>query len=168
MGIQQVSTENTGSKPREQPISHPYFIKQGRQEAQVILQRIIIMFILHIILSSSSRLRATRIRRQGILRISNIGVHKLYYKTRALFSSTSSQFYDIDKDQLVKVIVFYNYAMESNTLLFDITVPKIGHSWVRQTQFASTYIPSCRPVIIYCKEQKHCIKPVFLISRFRN
>ena len=36
--------------------------------------------------------------------------------------------------------------MESDTLLFDPTKPKIGHSRVGQTQVASKYLPSSSPV----------------------
>ena len=63
--------------------------------------------------------------------ISHIGVHKLYYDTRALFSRTNLQIYDKDKIEQVKVILLYKYTMDSNTLLFYPTLPEIGHSRFR-------------------------------------
>ena len=40
----------------------------------------------------------------------------------------------------MKVILFYKYVMESNTLLFDPTVPEIDHSQVGHAQVTSTYV----------------------------
>ena len=74
------------------------------------------------------------------LRIYHIGVHKLYYETCALFSSTKSRIYDKEKHKQVKVIIFYKSAMDSNTFLFDPIVPKIGHIRVGQAQVASTHV----------------------------
>ena len=51
--------DKPSSNPRSQPSSDPYVLKRGIQEAQVCLQKDIILFILHIILSSSSSQRVT-------------------------------------------------------------------------------------------------------------
>ena len=90
-------TENPSSDPRAHPISDPDALKQARQEAQESLQIYLILFVLHNILSSSSRQRDKRMRQQGSLRISHIGIHELYYDNRSLFLSTKSQIYDRDK-----------------------------------------------------------------------
>ena len=118
-------------KPRSQTSSDPYVFKRGNQEAQVILQKYLIFFILRIILSSSSRQGSTRMRRRGSLRISHIRLHRVYYDTCALFSSTKLRIYDKVKCDQVKVIIFNKSAMESNIFLFDTIKPKIGHSQVR-------------------------------------
>ena len=60
--------------------------------------------------------------------MSHIGIHKVYYETRALFSSTKSQIYDKDKREQVKVVLLYKSAKDSNKFLFEPTVLKIGHS----------------------------------------
>ena len=39
------------------------------------------------------------------MRISHIGVHKVYYETRDLFPSTKSQIYDKEKRNKVKVVM---------------------------------------------------------------
>ena len=62
------------------------------------------------------------------LRISHIGVHKVYHETRVLFSSTKLRIYDKEKRDQVKEIIFYKYEMHSNTFLFDPTMPKVDHS----------------------------------------
>ena len=49
---------------------------------------------------------------EGITRISHIGVHAVYYKTSALFSSIKSQIYNKDKREWVKVIISYTSAMD--------------------------------------------------------
>ena len=61
------------------------------------------------------------------MRLSHIGVHDI----PALFSITSLRVYDKEKREQVKVIIFYNSEMDSNTFLFESTVPIIGHnsSW---------------------------------------
>ena len=41
------------------------------------------------------------------LRISHIGVHEVYYDTRALFSSTKLQIYDGEKHGQVKLVLLY-------------------------------------------------------------
>ena len=53
--------------------------------------------------------------------------------------------------------------MESDTFLFDPTVPNIGHTWAGQNQVPSTYVPISIPVSMDCKNQKHVIKPVSVI-----
>ena len=70
--------------------------------------------------------------------IYHIVLHKVYYETRALFSGTNLRIYDKWKREQVKVILFYKSLMESNTLLFDPTDHKIGHSRVGQAQVAFT------------------------------
>ena len=57
----------------------------------------------------------------------HIRVHKVYYETCDLFSSTKSQLYNKDKRGLVKVIILYKFVLDSNALLFDPTVPKMLH-----------------------------------------
>ena len=74
------------------------------------------------------------------LRISHIGVHNVYYETCALFSSTKSRIYDKEKSEQVKLVLLYKSVMDSNTFLFEPTVPKTGHSRVCQYQVASTYV----------------------------
>ena len=74
------------------------------------------------------------------MRISHIGVHTLYYETRALFSFTSSKIYNREKHELSKVIIFTKYAMDSNTFLFEHADPKIGHNRVSQAQVESTHV----------------------------
>ena len=48
----------------------------------------------------------------GVSDNSHIGVHKVYYETRALFSSTKSQIFDKEKCEKVKVILLYKYTMD--------------------------------------------------------
>ena len=126
------------SKPNlnliSQSISDPYVTKRWRQEAQVSLQRNIIFFILHIILSSSSSEISTHKRQQGSLIISHIGVHTFYYETRALFSTTISQIYDKYIHEQVKLVLFYKSVLVSNTFLFGSTMSKIGRSQFGQDQ----------------------------------
>ena len=108
-------TEKPSSNPRAQPSSDPDSLKQGIQEAQVSLQKYLILFILHIISSSSSSQRYKWTLRLGGLRISHIGLHELYYETRALLSRNKSQMYDKEKHEGVKVIILYKSTMESKT-----------------------------------------------------
>ena len=44
-----------------------------------------------------------------------------------LLSSNKSQIYVKDKQEQVKVIIFYKSAMDPNTILFDTKNPKIGN-----------------------------------------
>ena len=64
----------------------------------------------------------------GPLIISHIWVHKLYYETHDLFSSTKSQIYDKNKHEQVKVIILYKAAMGSNIFLLNPAELKIGHT----------------------------------------
>ena len=64
----------------------------------------------------------------------------MYYETHDLFLSTKSWIYYKEKYEQMKVILFYKYVMESNTLLFDPTVPEIDHSQVGHAQVTSTYV----------------------------
>ena len=73
------------------------------------------------------------------LRIIHIGIHKVYYETHDLFSSTKSQIYDKEKHKRVKVITSYKSTMGSNKCLFDPTKPKIGHIQLSQDKVTSTY-----------------------------
>ena len=68
----------------------------------------------------------------------------------------------------IEVNSIKKYMMDSNTLILDPVKPKIGHSWVLQAQVACMYVHSRTPVSMTCKDQTHCIKPVFLISHFRK
>ena len=52
----------------------------------------------------------------------------MYYETRDLLSGTKLRIYDKDEHKKVKVSISYKYAMDLNTLLFDPTRLKIGHS----------------------------------------
>ena len=128
------------SNPSAQPISDSDVLKQGIQETQVSLQKYIILFILRTILSSSSIQRATRTRRTEILIMSHIGVHKVYYETCALFSSTKLRIYNKDKHKQEKLVLLYKSTMELNTFLFESAVPKIGHDLVGQDKVAPTYV----------------------------
>ena len=94
--------ENPSSKPRSHPVSDPYDLKRWKQESQVILQRYIILLILHIIYSLSSRQRYTRTRQQVSMRISHIGVRE----TSDLLSRNISQIYDKEKHEQMKAIIF--------------------------------------------------------------
>ena len=76
----------------------------------------------------------------NIMRISHIGVHKVYYDTRALLLSTKWWIYDEEKRKQVKVILLYKSAMDSNKFLFDPNVPKIGHIRVCRAQVISMYV----------------------------
>ena len=129
---------NQSSNPRDQTISDPDDLNQMIQEAQESMQINIILLIFHIIMSSTSSKGDTQTRRGGSMRISYIGVNKLYYETRALFSSTSSRIYDKQKCEQVKVFLFYKSAMGLKTLLFKPTETKIGHIKFGQAQVAST------------------------------
>ena len=75
-----------------------------------------------------------------VLRISHIGVHKVYYETRDLFSSIKSQIYDKEKCEKVKVVIFYKSTTNLNIFLFDYTVSKIVHIQIGQAQVASRCI----------------------------
>ena len=107
-------------------------------------------------------------KRQCILKISYIRVHKLYYENHALISCTRSKINEKEKFEQVKVIIFNEYAMDSNTFLIDSDKPNIGHSQVLQTQVAPKYVPTSIPVSMAHKDQQHFIKPVFLISQFQK
>ena len=74
------------------------------------------------------------------MRISYIGVHKVYYETRDFFLSTKWKIYDKEKREQVKLVLLYKSAMELNIFLFDTTVPRIGYSRVGQAQVASAYV----------------------------
>ena len=93
-----------------------------RQEAEVILQRNIIMLILRITSYPSSGKRATRTFQLWSMRISHIGIQKLCYDTRALLSCNKQQCGQL------KVIISYEYVMKFNTFLFQPADPKIVHS----------------------------------------
>ena len=56
--------------------------------------------------------------------------------------------------------------MDLDTSLFKPTMKKIIHSSIGQAQAASMYVPSNNPLSMDRKDQKHCIKPLFLISQF--
>ena len=58
-----MSTGNPFSNTRFHPSSNPDMIKRGIQESQVSLQKCIILYILQIISSLSSRKRATQMSR---------------------------------------------------------------------------------------------------------
>ena len=81
-------TEQPSSKPIYQSRSDPYSLNKESQETQVSLRWIIILFILHIILSLSSRKIATHTQQRGSLRISYIGAHAVYCDNRLLLSIT--------------------------------------------------------------------------------
>ena len=72
--------------------------------------------------------------------ISHIGVKTLYYGNHGLFSRTKSLIYYKNKREQVKLIIFYKSAIDSNTKLFDPTVPKIRLSQVVQARVVSTYV----------------------------
>ena len=94
--------QKVSSNPRAQTSSDPDVLNQGSQEAKLSMKIYLIIFILHIISSSSSSQRDTQTRWQGSMRISQIGVRE----TCALFSITSSWIYNKDKHEKVKVIPF--------------------------------------------------------------
>ena len=85
---------------------------------------------------------------------------------RALLSSTKLQIYNKEKRRQVKVAICNRSMMESDILLFNPAKPKISHSRFRQDQVASMCVPSIIPVSMPHKDQKHCIKPVFLSHSF--
>ena len=58
--------------------------------------------------------------------------------------------------------------MDLDPFLFNPFNPKISHSSVVKDQVASMYIQSSIPVIMARKDQKHCIKQVFLSRSFEN
>ena len=62
----------------------------------------------------------------------------------------------------MKVIIFNKYVMDLNIFLFETVKEKVMNSWVVQFQDTSTYLQSIIPVRMACKDQKNCIKPVFL------
>ena len=100
--------------------------------------------------------------------IYHIGVHTLYYETHTLFSSTRSRIYDKEKYKRVKVIIFNKYAMDLDALLFEPTVIIIGRK-LSCTGSSCVYVGlSSNPASMACKDQKHYIKPVFLISQYRK
>ena len=74
------------------------------------------------------------------LRISHTVLYKFYCENCALFSITSSQIYNKEKHEQVKIIILYKSAMELNIFLLGTAVPKIGHSQVGQAQVASMYV----------------------------
>ena len=86
-------------------------------------------------------------RQCGSTRISQIGVHIVYYNTCALFSSTKSKINDREKFEQVKVVILYKSVMDSNTLLFGTIVPKIGRGKVGQAQVVSTCVQLVAPVV---------------------
>ena len=55
-------------------------------------------------------------------------VHKVYYETCALFSSTTSQIDNKYKREQMKLVLLYKSVIDLNKFLFDTTVPKIVHS----------------------------------------
>ena len=75
---------------------------------------------------------------------------------------------DKEKRKRVKVILFNKSAINSNTFLLEPVKTEIGHSRVGQAQVASTYVQSSIPVSMASKDQKHFLKPVFLISQLRK
>ena len=74
------------------------------------------------------------------LRISHIKVHKVYYETRDLLSSTKSKIYNKEKRKQVKVVLMYKSGTNSNKFLFDPTAMKIVHSRVGEAQVVSMYV----------------------------
>ena len=123
-----MQTDKIISNPIARPSSDPDSITRGIQETQYIVQRNLILFILHTILSSTSSQRSKQTRRQGSLRISRIGAYTLYYETRTLSSITKSLIYNKEKREKVKIIILYKSAMDSNAFLFEPANPKIGHN----------------------------------------
>ena len=99
-----------------------------------------------------------------LLRISHIRVHKAF----ALLLSTIPQIYNKEELKPVEVILIYKFVVDTNKFVFDPVNPKIGHSWFVRDQFSSKYMQSSIPVSMARKDQKHCIKPLFLISQFRK
>ena len=81
-------THQPSSNTISQPILYPYALKQGIQEAQVIMQGIIIMLILNVIPSSYSGKRPTWTFWRGSIIIPQIVLHTVYYETSVLLSST--------------------------------------------------------------------------------
>ena len=74
------------------------------------------------------------------MRIYHFEIHKVYYETHSLFSSTKLQIYDKNNCEQVKVILLYTSDMELNAFLFGRTKRRIWHSIVAQDQVAFTYI----------------------------
>ena len=90
----------------------------------------------------SSRQKSAHTGQKGSLILSHIGAHTVYYDNFDFFSITKLQIYDENKSEWISLTILYKSTMDSNKNLFDTTEPKIGHSWVGQTQGASTYIQS--------------------------
>ena len=97
-----ITTVNTSSNPIYQPIPEPYVLKRGIQEAQVSVQRYLMISIINIKLSLSSSQRATRMRQRRSLIIYHIRVRETY----SLFSSTSLRIYNKEKQKQVNEIIF--------------------------------------------------------------
>ena len=81
--------------------------------------------------------------------------------TRALFSITILRIYNIEKCEQVKDIIFNKFAMDLNTFLFEPSSRK----YVISCMYVHT---SSILVSMARKDQKQCVKPVFLISQFRK
>ena len=132
-----MSTESLSSHPTEHPISDLDVLKRVIQEAQVSLQRYLILFILHIIFSFSSKERSTQTSHRGIPIISHTRVRE----NHALLSRTSSRIYNKYKRKQVKAILFNKFAMDLNTFLFKPFKTKIDHKLCVRTyiQYLSKY-----------------------------
>ena len=96
--------------------------------------------------------------------ISHIRVHE----THTLFLIPSSGIYHKEKNKQVKVIIFYKFVMDSNTLLFRTTVPKMGHKLSHQGSSCVYISTSSILVSMSYNDQKHCITQLFLILQFRK
>ena len=153
-------TDKQLSDPRSQTSSDLDALKQVIQEAQVSLKRNFTLFILHIILSPSSRQRATRTLRQGILRISPIKVHTVYYETWDLFSSTKLRIYDKEKRDQEKVIPPYKSAMDLNKFLSETAELKICHSCV--------YVQSLYQKVLPVRDKGNASNQCFQYHSFEN
>ena len=57
---------------------------------------------------------------------------------------------------------------DSNTFVFEFSIPRVIHGRVRHFQLGFYVRTGSIPVRIARKEQRQCIKPVFLISQFRK
>ena len=71
-----IATLKPSSNPIDLSSLEPDFIKRGSQEAQVILERYLMIYILNIISSLSSRKRPIHMRQRGSLRIPHISVRE--------------------------------------------------------------------------------------------
>ena len=135
-----MKTDYPISNRRAQPSSYSDDLKLWIQGAQVNMQRVIILFILHIILYLSSSQRVTRMRWKGGEIISSIRVHTVYYENSTLLSTNNSWVYDKEKHEHVKVFILYLFSNDSNTLWFESTRPTKCHSWVYQAQVLYMYV----------------------------